>query len=493
VTSYIGLDPYYFDAEDYHLEPFKTAINGSSSLTVSLPGMQPNLAGIGQVSLQPGHILQFVPRPQYVGFSSILFIVCDSVQLCSEFTLTINVSFVNHPPTFKSVPSVQVKENDVITVPIQVSDFEDDACPANIPRARFCVPLNLTIGQQASGGVGELIFTANAKTGTWALKYTPTTYFHGNDRVVLQLCDFNMACVSTTVTISVLHVDQKPFFNLTNLVTLEETPISVDLLTYTWDPDGPLPASQLSIIDEPSHGVATYDSTTGMMKYTPEFAYFGLDHLTIQVCSSATLCITQVVEIKIEFVDHFPQFVPLKLSVYENLNLTVNLSVGTSDVEDGVIPPSRISINQTAAFGKLTYNSSTGIAAYVPNADYNGRDSFTYSICDSLDNCTIATASITVLPVNNAPRLRAGFSKLMPYATLEDTYNFVVVFYLHYDPDLSDVPPLDMSAGASPFDSQPADLKLTITRPTKKGTLVPYSKYGIVTYKPIDQYWRRLL
>ena len=40
---------------------------------------------------------------------------------------------------------------------------------------------------------------------------------------------------------------------------------------------------------------------------------------------------------------------------------------------------------------------------YTPNADYNGTDSFTYSICDADGDCDPATVSITVNSVDDAP------------------------------------------------------------------------------------------
>ncbi len=39
------------------------------------------------------------------------------------------------------------------------------------------------------------------------------------------------------------------------------------------------------------------------------------------------------------------------------------------------------------------------IVTYTPNADYNGPDSFTYTVCNTLGDCSTATVTIDVLPI----------------------------------------------------------------------------------------------
>ena len=44
-----------------------------------------------------------------------------------------------------------------------------------------------------------------------------------------------------------------------------------------------------------------------------------------------------------------------------------------------------------------------GSFAHTPNADYNGPDSFTYTITDADGDISTATATINVAPVNDVP------------------------------------------------------------------------------------------
>ncbi|MGB5660599.1 MAG: Ig-like domain-containing protein, partial [Thermoanaerobaculia bacterium] len=52
--------------------------------------------------------------------------------------------------------------------------------------------------------------------------------------------------------------------------------------------------------------------------------------------------------------------------------------------------------------GDLTLNNN-GSFTYTPNVDFNGSDSFTYKTSDGADESNVATVTITVNPVNDAP------------------------------------------------------------------------------------------
>ncbi|WP_408040185.1 VCBS domain-containing protein, partial [Tenacibaculum amylolyticum] len=55
--------------------------------------------------------------------------------------------------------------------------------------------------------------------------------------------------------------------------------------------------------------------------------------------------------------------------------------------------------------GGTPNNPADDIVTYIPDTDFNGTDTFTYTVCDNASptNCANATVSITVTPVNDTP------------------------------------------------------------------------------------------
>ncbi len=60
------------------------------------------------------------------------------------------------------------------------------------------------------------------------------------------------------------------------------------------------------------------------------------------------------------------------------------------------------SVVTNPAHGTLTFNND-GTYTYMPEADYNGTDSFNYQLCDIDGDCSPATVTITIGSINDLP------------------------------------------------------------------------------------------
>src|SRR5262249_54781139 len=56
----------------------------------------------------------------------------------------------------------------------------------------------------------------------------------------------------------------------------------------------------------------------------------------------------------------------------------------------------------------MAVNNGDGTIPYTPSANFNGTDSYTYTIRDTALNTATATVTVTVTAVNDAPSFTAG-------------------------------------------------------------------------------------
>src|SRR5439155_18327734 len=95
-------------------------------------------------------------------------------------------------------------------------------------------------------------------------------------------------------------------------------------------------------------------------------------------------------------------------SVAQDTTLNVDAASGVlandTDVDGDSLTAALVT---NVTHGSLTLNAG-GSFSYAPTAGYSGPDSFTYRANDGTANSNIATASLTVTPVNHAPVASAG-------------------------------------------------------------------------------------
>ena len=83
-------------------------------------------------------------------------------------------------------------------------------------------------------------------------------------------------------------------------------------------------------------------------------------------------------------------------------NLILNVFANDSD-PDNDLDLCSLSIVQEAQYGDVISDSNCGMLRYIPHVNYNGLDSFTYSVCDEQGACDQAKVSIEIRNVADAP------------------------------------------------------------------------------------------
>ena len=215
-------------------------------------------------------------------------------------------------------------------------------------------------------------------------RYIATITKAGNSK---SLPSFRVVCIVEAATL----VD--------DIVSTDE---DVSVVINIYDNDSDLPLTGTLSTTDPTNGTVSIDDNgtpnnpvDDIVTYIPNPDYNGPDSFEYTVCNTFGDCSTATVTIDVlPIVDAIDDFVattedtPLDIDIIANDNdlpttgtlTTMIPAEGTVVIDDNGTPndPSDDSVN------------------YTPNTGFVGVDTFTYTICDTLGNCSTATVTIVV-------------------------------------------------------------------------------------------------
>jgi VCBS repeat-containing protein len=185
--------------------------------------------------------------------------------------------------------------------------------------------------------------------------------------------------------------------------TDEDTPLTVPapgVLANDSDADGDtLTAAE---VGDPQHGTLNLNSD-GSFSYTPEPNYNGSDSFTYCANDGTSGSSPASISIIVNAVNDAPVAVADNYSVDEDSELRIaapGVLSNDSDVEGDTI--NAYETVSVTSHGHISLQAD-GSFIYMPNANYNGMDSFSYRISDGDALSNVATVSITVNPVADPP------------------------------------------------------------------------------------------
>jgi hypothetical protein len=195
--------------------------------------------------------------------------------------------------------------------------------------------------------------------------------------------------------------------------TVEDRPITLNVLSNDRAQRGQLVPGSLSIKSGPDHGAATIDVATNQIVYTPGQDFFGADRLVYQVCDDHPECAQATVDLTIASVNDLPVATDKAMTTEEDTSVSIDVLSGDGDVEDQQVALATISPASKQG-GSVTIEDNR--AAYQPPPNFFGTDAFTYTIADKDGGRATATVTVTVTPVNDPPVIASE-----PATTDEDT------------------------------------------------------------------------
>ena len=227
-------------------------------------------------------------------------------------------------------------------------------------------------------------------TFTPALNFNGTATFtyhvrDGNSSTVAAHADSNIA----TATITVDPVNDPPIANGQTLTTQEDSPLNITLTSS--DVDGGPPT--YTTTDPPNGSIS---GSGASITYTPDLNYNGPDSFSFTVNDGAGGTDTGMVNITVTAVQDGPVAGDQTLNTQEDTALPVTLT--GSDVDGD---PLTFCCVTDPPNGSITGTAPNLV--YTPDLNFNGTDSFDFTVDDGNSNTDVGTVTVNVTAVNDAP------------------------------------------------------------------------------------------
>jgi len=314
----------------------------------------------------------YTPKPNFNGSDSFTFKVSDETTQSDAAIVSITVMSANDTPNAKDDSARTLEDTPIEAIDVlgNDTDADDDL---------------LTTSAVTQGRNGSV--TINADN---TLSYTPKANFYGTDSFTYTISDGKGGTDTATVSVKVKAVNDTPTANDERVTTQEDKSVSITLVGN--DPDGD--SLSYSIVKGPSHG--SLKGTAPKLRYSPKVNFNGSDSFTFKTNDKKTDSEAATVSITVKAVNDAPMAYDDSVTTQEDRSVSITLAGGDADGDlltySVVTEPSNGSLRGTAPNLR-----------YLPKANFNGSDSFTFKVSDKTVDSEAATVSITVKAVNDAP------------------------------------------------------------------------------------------
>ncbi|WP_250162886.1 Ig-like domain-containing protein [Psychrobacter sp. WY6] len=342
-------------------------------------------AANGKVVIGKDGSYSYTPNQDFSGEDTFTYTINDGQGGVITQTATVNVANVNDAPVSED-STIAATEDTVATGQLEVAtDADGDT-------------LTYTLDSEATNGT--VIVNADG-----SYTYTPNANFNGEDSFTYTVTD-GTETITKTANIIVASVNDVPVSKDTIIAATEDT-VATGKLEAATDADGD--ALTYAIATGAANGKVVIGKD-GSYSYTPNQDFSGEDTFTYTINDGQGGVITQTATVNVANVNDAPVSEDSTIAATEDTVATGQLEVATDADGDTLT----YTLDSEATNGTVIVNAD-GSYTYTPNANFNGEDSFTYTVTDGTETIT-KTANIIVASVNDVP-----VSKDTIIAATEDT------------------------------------------------------------------------
>ncbi|EGQ9700701.1 tandem-95 repeat protein [Vibrio parahaemolyticus] len=413
----IDLNTVFSDVDNVDGE-LKFSVSGNSNIQVAI------VNGIATIT----------PTADWNGSETLTFTATDpsgeSVSQTVDFTVTPVADIVADKATV-------VEDTPTIIKVLGNDTFEGDGKVVSLDTNNG--PANGTVSVNPDGSV----------------TYTPNDNYVGKDTFTYVVTSGGVS-ESTTVTVNVTPVNDAPVAKDDIATTQEDTAVTIDVLSNDTDVYGDKLSIQSATVPEAQGKVEIVD---GKLVFTPAENFNGHAEITYTVTDGA-LTDQATVKVTVNAVNDTPVVesnIADQALAEDFTPYTIDLNTAFSDVDN--------------VDGELTFSVSgnsniqveivNGVATITPTADWNGKETITFTAKDSSGESISQTVNFTVAPVADIVADKA--------TVVEDTPTIIKVL------------------GNDTFEDDGKVVSLDTNNGPANGT-VSVNPDGSVTYTPNDNY-----
>jgi VCBS repeat-containing protein len=348
-----------------------TAVDGGLELT----GVTQPLHGT--VAINEDGTVTYTPATDYNGSDSFTYSVTDADGSVATATVSLTIDPTNDAPVaVDDTATLNEDASAVINVLANDSDLDGDTLSLD----SVTQPDHGTVAINADGTV----------------TYTPDANYNGADSFTYSISDGAGGTATASVSLTVNPENDLPVA-VDDVATLNEDASAViNVLANDSDLDGD--TLSLDSVTQPDHGTVAINAD-GSVTYTPEADYTGSDSFTYSISDGAGGTSTASVSLTVNPENDAPVAVDDTAILNEDASAVIDVLANDSDLDGDTL--SLDSVTQPD-HGTVSINPD-GTVTYTPEANYNGADSFTYSISDGAGGTSTANVSLTVNPENDDP------------------------------------------------------------------------------------------
>ncbi len=337
----------------------------------------------------------YSPLANYYGADSFVVQVSDGNGGVVTKTVAVTVTPVNDAPTAQDDTAETDEDTPVlISVLANDSDIENDT-------------LSLV-----AGGITGATGGSAAVQGS-QIKFTPALNFNGTAGFSYTVTD-GTDQTTAHVTVTVHPVNDAPTLVAPAPSVTEDVTATGSLVGSDVDGD----TLHYAATTLPAHGDLTLNTGNGSYTYAPAANYNGPDSFVVQVSDGNGGTAGKTVSFTVLAVNDAPRTVGVATTAAEDTPVLVDVLALASDVDadpllnqDPLLPAASktLSILPAGFSGvehgtvEIVNDGGTSKIEFTPTDNWNGLESFAYTITDGLGAQATATITLTVTPVNDAP------------------------------------------------------------------------------------------